>query len=121
VEYICRIHFSAKRLNPGEQMKRYPNMSFTTSSLAVLALAGAAILATAPSVRADDCQKRTERADHHLHEAIAKHGPESPEAEKYRHELADARAYCWDHSKRWWDEDGHRWHTDHDWDDHDHH
>ena len=95
-------------------MKRYPNMSFTTSSLAVLALAGAAILATPPAVRADDCQKRTERADHHLHEAIAKHGPESPEAEKYR-------AYCWDHSKRWWDEDGHRWHTDHDWDDHDHH
>jgi hypothetical protein len=34
--------------------------------------------------------------------------------------LEAARSYCWDHGKRWWDEDGKRWHTEKDWDGHDH-
>ena len=77
--------------------------------------------ALAPAARADeDCQKRITKADHKLHEAAAKHGWDSPDAEHWRHELADARSYCWDHYHRWWDEDGHRWHDQRDWDDHDH-
>jgi hypothetical protein len=84
-------------------------------------LAGALAFATASAVHADDdCQKRTIKADHQLHEAVAKHGPQSPEADKARRALSDARHYCWQHDHRWWDEDAHSWHDKQDWDDHDH-
>jgi hypothetical protein len=89
--------------------------------LGPVVFAGALMFASATMVRADDdCQKRTVKADHRLHEAIEKHGPQSPEAEHARHNLAEARHYCWDHNHRWWDEDAHRWHDQQDWDDHDH-
>jgi hypothetical protein len=95
-------------------------MSFRLFS-APIVLAGALLFAGASVVRADDdCQKRTIKADHNLHEAIKKHGPQSPEAEHWRSELATVRSYCWEHSHRWWDEDNHRWHTEQDWDAHDH-
>jgi hypothetical protein len=68
----------------------------------------------------DECQERIVRADHRLHEAIEHHGYESRQAEGARIELREARQYCWEHSHRWWDEDGNRWHSDRDWDDHDH-
>jgi len=91
------------------------------STLAGLALAAAVSLVAAPAIRADDeCQKRTSRADRELHKAVEHHGWNSPEAEHWRHELADARSYCWEHAHRWWDEDSHRWHDQRDWDDHDH-
>jgi hypothetical protein len=51
---------------------------------------------------------------------VEHHGWESRQAEHWRHELGEARAYCWEHSHHWWDEDGRRWHDQHDWDDHDH-
>ena len=80
------------------------------------------IFLTATPLRADDdCQKRVARADHKLHEAAEHHGWNSPQAQRYREELAEARSYCWDHSHRWWSEDDHRWHSERDWDDHDHH
>ena len=89
--------------------------------LAPVVFAGALLFACAAVLRADDdFQKRTMKADHNLHEAIAKHGPQSSEAEHWRSELAAARSYCWEHDHRWWDEDTHSWHKDHDWDDHDH-
>jgi hypothetical protein len=34
--------------------------------------------------------------------------------------LHEAREHCWNRNKRWWDEDGHRWRSERDWDDHDH-
>jgi len=34
--------------------------------------------------------------------------------------LREAREWCWTHEHKWWDEDNRRWHTDRDWDDHDH-
>jgi hypothetical protein len=68
----------------------------------------------------EECQERLVHADHKLHEAIEHHGYESRQADHWRHELREAREYCWEHSHRWWDEDGHRWHTERDWDDHDH-
>jgi hypothetical protein len=95
-------------------------MKLLHTFLAPLALGGAFMLATAGTVRADDdCQKRTIKADHKLHEAIEKHGPDSPDARHWREELATARSYCWEHGHRWWDEDAHQWRTEH-WDDHDH-
>ena len=74
-----------------------------------------------PVLRADDdCQKRIIKADHKLHEAAEHHGWDSPDARHWREELSAARSWCWEHNHRWWDEDGHRWHSDRDWDDHDH-
>jgi len=73
------------------------------------------------SLRADDCQAATAKADHRLHEAIKDHGPDSKQADRARHDLNAQRQRCWDANHRWWDEDGHRWHTDKDWDENDHH
>ena len=90
--------------------------------LAGAALAGFLLFTGAPRLRADDdaCQRRIARADHHLHEAIERHGRESRQADNARHELHQAREYCWNRAHRWWDEHEHRWHSDRDWDDHDH-
>jgi hypothetical protein len=99
-------------------------MKLTSQALSggLLGLAFAtALFLTAPAAQAgDDCQKRIAHADHKLHEAVEHHGWQSSQAEHWRHELAEARAYCWEHSHHWWDEDGHRWHDQRDWDDHDH-
>lgn len=60
--------------------------------LTSLAFAGAMLLAGASIVRADDaCQRRIIKADHKLHQAVDKHGWRSPQAEHWRHELAEAR------------------------------
>ena len=97
------------------------NSFFGRAALAVATLAGLLIFAGAPNLRADDdCQRRIAKADHKLHEAIEHHGYQSEQAEHWRHALREAREYCWKTNHRWWDEDGHRWRTDHDWDDHDH-
>jgi len=96
-------------------------MKFPHAVLAPLALGGALMLAAALPVRTeDDCQKRTTHADHKLHEAIEHYGYNSPQAQHWREQLAEARSYCWEHSHRWWDGDAHRWRSEHDWDDHDH-
>jgi hypothetical protein len=91
-------------------------------SLAGAALAGFLLFTGAPGVRADDdyCQRRIAKADHRLHEAIEHHGRESRQAETARHELHEARETCYNRNHRWWDEDAHRWHSDRDWNDHDH-
>jgi len=89
--------------------------------LAPLVCGGVLLLTTATVGRGDDeCQKRTIKSDHNLHEAIKKYGPDSPEAEKCRHELTEARSFCSEHDKRWREEDSHRWHSDREWDEHDH-
>ncbi len=90
--------------------------------LPTLALAGCLLFAGAPQLRADydDCQRRVAKADHKLHEAIEHHGYESRQAEHWRHELHEARERCWRMNNPWWDEHGHRWRSDRDWDDRDH-
>jgi hypothetical protein len=92
------------------------------TGFATVALAGGLILMSAPAVRADEaaCQRRIAKADHRLHEAAEHHGWESRQVVNARQQLHEAREYCWAHAHKWWDEDGHRWHTDRDWDDHDH-
>ena len=100
---------------------RSKNSFFGKTALAAAALAGFLMFTAAPRLRADDdCQRRIARADHRLHEAIEHHGYRSGQAERRRHELHELRERCWNAHHRWWDEDAHRWHTERDWDDHDH-
>jgi len=91
------------------------------AAMAVSFLSATLILAPVPRAKADEgCQRRLVHADHKLHEAIERHGYESRQADHWRHELREARQWCWEHGHRWWNEDERRWHTDHDWDDRDH-
>ncbi|HEY4740710.1 MAG: hypothetical protein WA734_08695 [Candidatus Acidiferrales bacterium] len=91
--------------------------------LAGAALAGMLAFVGAPPARAenyDSCKHNIEKIDHKLHDAATHHGWNSPQADHWRHELNAERDRCWSKYHRWWDEDGQRWHTDHDWDEHDH-
>src|SRR5262245_53444939 len=83
------------------------------------ALAGALAFTCPTHARADEseCQHRIATADNRLHEAVEHHGWNSRQAEHARHELREARAYCYSSYHRWWDEDERRWHSDRDWDD----
>ncbi|MGH9774469.1 MAG: hypothetical protein ACRD50_05920 [Candidatus Acidiferrales bacterium] len=98
-------------------IKRFANIALATA-----VMGGFMLLVGAPRAFADDddCQHRVAKADHKLHEAAEHHGWNSKQADRARHELQEAREYCWSRYHKWWDEDGHRWHSDHDWDDHDH-
>lgn len=89
---------------------------------ATAALVALIVLIGVPQLRADndDCERRIAHADHKLHEAVEHHGYQSKQAERARHELREAREHCWNTNHRWWNEDEHRWHTERDWDDHDH-
>jgi hypothetical protein len=96
---------------------------FRKTLLAAVAVFGMLAFAGAPRASAEDygdCQRRISRADHRLHEAVEHHGWDSRQADHARHNLREAREHCWGRWHRWWDEDGHRWHSDRDWDDHDH-
>jgi dienelactone hydrolase len=96
---------------------------FRKTMLAAAALVGMLAFAGAPRASAEDydrCQRRIAKADHKLHEAVEHHGWNSRQADNARRNLHEARERCWNQYHRWWDEDGHRWHTDRDWDDHDH-
>ena len=95
---------------------------FGKTLLATAALGGFLLLAGAPRAVADDdyCRHRLSKADHRLHEAVEDHGWNSKQADRARHELHEARERCWNRDHRWWDEHGHRWHTERDWDEHDH-
>lgn len=105
-------------MDPRQNLER---RSFLTGVFGCAMLIGLMTLSGAPVSKADDdCQSRIIKADHKLHEAAEHHGWNSKQAAHWRHELQEAREYCWQHSHRWWDEDERRWHTDRDWDDHDH-
>jgi hypothetical protein len=97
--------------------------SFQRTLLLTVWLVGLLAFAGAPRASAEDydaCQRRIAKADHQLHEAIEHHGWGSRQADHARHDLQEARARCWNEAHRWWDEDGHRWRSARDWDDHDH-
>jgi len=84
-------------------------------------LATGAFLAGVPRAQAsDDCQRKLAHADHELDRAIEKHGYNSRQADHKRHELREAREWCWEHRHRWWNEHERRWHEQRDWDDRDH-
>ena len=85
-------------------------------------IAGFLTFSGVPQLRAadNDCQRRIERADHRLHEAIEHHGVQSKQADHARHDLHEARENCWNNGHRWWDEHERKWRTERDWDDRDH-
>ena len=92
-------------------------------SLFSLVFAAVLLGSATPRVQAegiDRCERRIAHADHKLHEAIERHGRHSAQADHERRELHEARERCWRERHRWWDEHEHRWHTERDWDDHDH-
>ena len=93
------------------------------SILSGAALSMALLFTGVPRLHGEDidrCQRRIVHAEHELHEAIERHGRQSPQAEHERHVLHEARERCWREQHRWWDEHEHRWRTEHDWDEHDH-
>jgi hypothetical protein len=95
----------------------------STTLLSAFALSVALMFLAVPRIHAEDyshCQRRVAHADHELHEAIERHGRHSAQADHKRVELREARERCWNENHRWWDEDAHRWHTERDWDEHDH-
>src|ERR1700693_5115597 len=95
--------------------RRMGILEYTKLGVTLAALAGFLLFTGAPRVRANEaeCQHRTERADHNLHEAIKHHGYDSKQAEHARHELAEARGYCWNENHRWWDVEAHEWRVEH--------
>ena len=104
-------------------LKKVEKKLLSRDVLASLALGGFLAFIGAPRASADDyydCQRRVAKADHRLHEAVEHHGWDSRQADHARHELREQRERCWNRYHRWWDEDGRRWHSDRDWDDHDH-
>jgi hypothetical protein len=101
-------------------MRNRSNVLVSGKAAVGLAVLAGLFMFAAPQLRADDCQRDTARIDHNLHEAIKHNGPDSKEANHWRHELAEQRQRCWEKEHKWWDEDTHSWHNQHDWDDHDH-
>ena len=102
-------------LHLGEKKFLGRTLLVSAAFLGMLAFAGAP---RAAAESYDACQHRIFKADHRLHEAVEHHGWQSRQADNARRELREARERCWRENHRWWDEDGHRWHSDHDWDDH---
>ena len=98
------------------------NFLWVRTALAGAVLAGTLAMIGAPAVRADerDCQRRIARADRRVHWAVDRYGWQSRQADNARYQLRQEREYCWSHARRWWDQDGRRWHTERDWNDHDH-
>jgi hypothetical protein len=91
--------------------------------LSIVILMAVLLCAAVPRLRAEDldrCQRQVAHAEHDLHEAIEKHGRNSRQANHERRELRNARERCWREGHRWWDEHEHRWHTERDWNEHDH-
>jgi hypothetical protein len=106
-------------MNLPHRWKHYFGTAVMSAALAAFVSLGAA-----PAVRANDadCQKRINRADHKLHEAIEHHGYKSSQADHARHDLTEAREHCWTTYHKWGDSDSQSWHTDGDWhvEDHEH-
>jgi hypothetical protein len=105
-------------------MNRSHKLFTTAISMLSAALLSAVLLFTAvPRLHGetiDRCQRRIAHTEHQLHEAIEHHGRNSRQADHRRHELHEARERCWREQHRWWDEHDHRWHTERDWNEHDH-
>jgi hypothetical protein len=103
--------------------RRHKPSTAAASILSGAILSAVLFFSAAPRLHAEDidrCQRRVAHADHELHEAIEKHGRNSRQANHERRELHSAREHCWSERHRWWDEHEHRWHTERDWNEHDH-
>ena len=97
----------------------------SAASSVLLAMLSGAMLLGVPKAFADDhgdCQRRVEKAELRVDDAVRKHGPASHEAEERRRDLNAERDRCWQRYHGWWSARDQRWHTERDWDrdDHDH-
>jgi len=59
--------------------------------------------------RRSDCERRIQRAEENRQKAVRKHGEQSPQAEKRRHELEEVREQCREFYR---DHDDHHDHDD---------
>src|ERR1700676_3921025 len=88
-------------------MNRLNRFSVTVQYLLSGGVLTAALVFTAvPRLHAEDydrCQRRVAHADHELHRAIEKHGRNSPQANRERRELREAREHCWSQPHQWWE------------------
>ena len=98
-------------------MRNRPGSWYSKLTLVAAGLTGFVMLCGAPQLRADDCQKQTEKAMKDWHKAIQHEGTKSDAAKYAKHEVRNAQQACWDREHRWWDPDQHRWHYDKDFDD----
>jgi hypothetical protein len=77
---------------------------FGKATLATAALGGFLLFAGAPSAKANDwenCNRRVDRAEWKLHEAIEHHGFYSRQADHWRHELREEHERCWRERREW--------------------
>jgi hypothetical protein len=72
---------------------------FGKAALAAAALGGFFLFAGVPSAKADDCQRRIAKTEHELGEAIEDHGYYSRQANRWRHERAEAYERCYGGSR----------------------
>ena len=91
------------------------------NALAVLALSGALLLATAPKAHADNdgrsrCQNRVEKATDHYHHEVREHGRRSEQAEKAKAKLNAEWDRCYTESHGWYDPNRREWRNERDWD-----
>jgi len=88
-------------------------------TLAAVFLGALGFLAATPSAQADDrrdCQRRVERAEWRLRDAIEDHGYYSHQAFDRRRDLNRERERCYDRYHSYWDGNRHEWRGDRDWD-----
>jgi len=82
------------------------------ATLATVALGGLLLFAGAPSAKANDwegCDRRVDRAEWKLHEAIEHHGYYSRQADHWRHELREERERCWRERREWRERNDRDW------------
>jgi hypothetical protein len=90
------------------------------AALAAAALGGFLLFAGAPSAKANDwndCDRRVDRAEWKLHEAIEHHGYYSRQADHWRHELREEQERCRRERREWREHqryDEHRYDRDRD-------
>ena len=87
--------------------------------MAAVLLGALGFLAATPSAQADDrrdCQRRVERAEWRLRDAIQDHGYYSHQAFDRRRDLNRERERCYDRYHSYWDGNRHEWRGDRDWD-----
>ncbi|GAC1617473.1 MAG: hypothetical protein PVS2B2_20220 [Candidatus Acidiferrum sp.] len=93
------------------EMQRFPLKSVLRKVLLATAALGALALAGAPRASANDgydCQRRIDRAEWKLEEAIERHGYYSRQANHERHELREERERCLREQRRWRDQEWRR-------------
>ncbi len=73
-------------------------MTHARKSLTVALLTIVGLLGTSVPLRADEaherCERRIHQAEHNLHQAIRRHGENSPQAHKRREQLEEVRREC---------------------------